>query len=433
MAPLPAFMNVPGCEARRTVGAVATAAVFAWLGGCGGDAAAGAEGTVLDDLPRFILEETARIGSTEDPDYGFSRVGQVQVGPDGNIWVGETQDLELRVYTPEGELLRRVGRRGEGPGEISQVLTAFGFVGDTVWAWEDWPRRLGLFTLDGRVLDTVLLELAEAELFSQGERSRLGPGLGDAEGYLVGVRGLGINGAGPPVRDTASIPLVRFALDGTVVDTVGQYPMARRDFPEPITAGRSRHVLPVPPSSEPRWILTERDLVRVDHGAVSGAGHVRITRTTHRGDTLRSRDYAVWAVPFPEAYLDSIATARAQQVGPMISFSPESGAAVRHERHPEDSAAARRAIRRQMSFPDFQPPIQAHHAGADGAIWLRREEMGTDTRHWVVFDTDDAPVGVVEVPRTVRIAWSRGDDVWGVVPDHLGVPWLVRFRLARAD
>jgi len=43
----------------------------------------------------------------------------------------------------------------------------------------------------------------------------------------------------------------------------------------------------------------------------------------------------------------------------------------------------------------------------------------------------DVPVGVVEVPRGVRIAWSRGDDVWGVEPDDLGVPWLVRFRLVR--
>jgi hypothetical protein len=416
-------------DATATVAvAVAVAAGLNGLGGCGGGGAGGVEGAFLDDLPRIHLEETARIGSTEDPDYGFSRIGQVQVGPDGNIWVAETQDREIRVYTPEGELMRRVGRRGEGPGEFSHTLSRFGFVGDTVWVWEDLPRRLGLFTREGRVLGTVRVDLVEADLFGPSERARLGPGFVDPEGFLIGVRGGEVAAQGPPQRDTASIPLVRFTLDGRVVDTVGRYEVARRDYPGPISVGRSRHALPVPPSPEPRWVVSGRELVRVDHEAGDGTGQVRITRMTHAGDTVRSRAYALRSIPFPDAYLNSIATDRAQQVGPIMMFGLPGGGVETLERHPQDSAAARVAIRRQMPFPALQPPIQAHHQGADGALWLRREETGATEHRWIVFDTEDRAVGVVEVPRGTRIAWSRGSDVWGVDHDEFGVPWLVRFR-----
>jgi hypothetical protein len=413
-------------RAVRIWGAISALALLA---GCGADGGGGAEGAFLDDLPRLALVETARIGSTEDPDYGFSRVGQVQVGPDGNVWVAEAQDLELRVYTPEGERLRSMGRRGEGPGEFERSLDRFGFVGDTVWTWEEWPRRLGLFTLEGRVLATVRVELAEAELFASGEMSRLGPGYVDADGFLVGERGMGMLGQGPPQRDTAHVPLVRFTTAGAVVDTVGAYPAVRRDFPGPITVGRSRHVLPAAPSGEARWIVTGSHLVEVDHDAGDGIGHVRITRLTHVGDTVHTRSYAVRSVPFPEAYLDSIATDRAQQVGPIFTTAPGGAGMEMLERHPEDSAAARAAIRRQMPFPALQPPVQAHHVGADEALWLRREETGGGTRTWVVFGSEDRPRGVVEVPRSVRIAWSDGDETWAVEPDEFGVPWIVRYRL----
>ncbi len=389
----------------------------------------GPGGAFLEDLPRLHLEELGRIGSTEDPDYGFSRIGPVQVGPDGNVWVAETQDRELRVYSPDGALLRRVGRRGEGPGEFAQNLTSFGFVGDTVWAWEDWPRRLALFSVEGQVLGTVVVDLVEAELFGPGEWSRVDPGRTDPEGYLVGVRGIGNVAQGPPQRDTAWIPIVRFSLEGQVVDTVGHYEFVRQGLSEPITVGRSRYTVPGPPGSGARLVLTDRDRVRIEHDAGDGVGFVRITRMTHGGDTIRTREWSVHGVPFPEAYLDSLATFRAHQVGPIIASVPGGGIET-IERHAEDSAAARAAIRRRMLFPEFQPPVQAHHVAADGALWIRREGLGAPEQRWVVFDAEELPLGVLHVPAGIRIAWSGGEEVWGVVRDALGVPWLVRFRMA---
>lgn len=55
----------------------------------------------------------------------------VQEGPDGNIYVFDWGDFYIKVYSPEGKYLRRIGGRGEGPGEVQRADGAnFGFTPD---------------------------------------------------------------------------------------------------------------------------------------------------------------------------------------------------------------------------------------------------------------------------------------------------------------
>lgn len=68
----------------------------------------------------------------------------------GRIWVLETGVREIRGYSPAGELVARMGRAGEGPGEFSErgSLT-FGVRGDTVWAYDMTIQRFTLFDREG--------------------------------------------------------------------------------------------------------------------------------------------------------------------------------------------------------------------------------------------------------------------------------------------
>jgi hypothetical protein len=100
-------------------------------------------------------------------------------------------------------------------------------------------------------------------------------------------------------------------------------------------------------------------------------------------------------------------------------------------RRPEDSAAALAAIRGKIAFPASQPPVQSYEVASDGALWLQRENMGGPHRRWTVLDAADSPVGELELPRELRIAWTRGNTVWTVERDSLDVPWLVRYRIRR--
>lgn len=54
--------------------------------------------------------------------------GQIKEGPDGNIYVYDRSDAFIKVYSPEGKYLRRMGGQGQGPGEIQRADGAnFGF------------------------------------------------------------------------------------------------------------------------------------------------------------------------------------------------------------------------------------------------------------------------------------------------------------------
>ena len=107
-------------------------------------------------LPRLVLEEVARIGSTEGPDEQLlsSPWSPYAVDPDGRVAYLERRPSEMRVYDPDGRFLFRVGRSGDGPGEfrIGYVLEAVPGLG---WMVAGSPNRLVLFNQDGQLLETI--------------------------------------------------------------------------------------------------------------------------------------------------------------------------------------------------------------------------------------------------------------------------------------
>ncbi|MFB0566548.1 MAG: hypothetical protein ACETWK_12850 [Candidatus Aminicenantaceae bacterium] len=76
-------------------------------------------------LSLFVLypcfgEEYFVLGKEQgDGELIFPR--QVEEGPDGNIYVYDQSDAYIKVYSPEGKYLRRIGGSGQGPGEIQRA------------------------------------------------------------------------------------------------------------------------------------------------------------------------------------------------------------------------------------------------------------------------------------------------------------------------
>jgi len=158
----------------------------------------------LDLLPRLTLEEVSRIGSVDDPDFGFSRIGSVDVDRDGNVWLFEWVAGELRVYSPNGDLLRRVGRRGDGPGEFSQYASpTLGLLGDTVWTFDTNSRRLTLFNRSGEVLSTAQAEEVRVPLHNPASTAAVDLNHIGADGRFVGDPG---GTFAPPFDPSASWP-----------------------------------------------------------------------------------------------------------------------------------------------------------------------------------------------------------------------------------
>jgi hypothetical protein len=55
----------------------------------------------------------------------------IKEGPEGNIYVYDSSDAYIKVYSPDGRYLKRIGGKGQGPGEIQRADGAnFGFIYD---------------------------------------------------------------------------------------------------------------------------------------------------------------------------------------------------------------------------------------------------------------------------------------------------------------
>lgn len=79
--------------------------------------------------PVFPAEYILTIGDMEGPpEMLFAEVAGVEVLDDGTIAVLDREAAEIRQFSPDGSFLRRISRRGSGPGEISGDFTV-GLVG----------------------------------------------------------------------------------------------------------------------------------------------------------------------------------------------------------------------------------------------------------------------------------------------------------------
>ena len=89
-----------------------------------------------------------KLGSVEgdDPNLIFGDLRGIQSASDGTIYVADNQALEIRVFSSEGQYLRTIVRRGEGPGEI---LRTNGIIlsGDTL-LWVNETRQWTIIGVD---------------------------------------------------------------------------------------------------------------------------------------------------------------------------------------------------------------------------------------------------------------------------------------------
>jgi len=74
------------------------------------------------------------------------RVSSAHLLRDGRVVVANGNPLELRLYSPAGRFLRRLGQQGNGPGEFASNLMVFGVPGDSLLTYTGGGRRWALFT-----------------------------------------------------------------------------------------------------------------------------------------------------------------------------------------------------------------------------------------------------------------------------------------------
>lgn len=384
----------------------------------------------IEGLAQFTIHEELRIGSVDDPDYGFSQIGQVEVDEQGAIYVFESQDFAIRVYSPDGRLVRTIGRRGEGPGEFRNDVR-FGILSDTVWTVNNVARRLAFFTRDGDLLSTAPFEPVRMPGKRAQEAIELTPEwLQAGSSFISDARPGWVRAdfALEIVADSLVIPRVRFSTGGDVIDTVGRYVVHTEERGlEEIEVGRSRYFVPNPPPSRPFTTATATGRRTIDTPPVASEelGEFHITWYDLNDAVTRRATYAYRPVRYSADEIDAVVAAAVRQ-GTAQTSPP--GAETLPRAHARDSAAAHAAIKRRLSYPEFKLPWHGWRMGSDGALWIQ-PVRGVQERRWVVLDVDGRPRGELQLPEKTRIAWSRGSHMIVTYLDDLDVPWLVRYRI----
>lgn len=71
------------------------------------------------------LEEDLSIGKEEDENYMFYRTWRMAEDKQGNIYVLDAGNTRIQVFDREGQYLRTIGRKGQGPGEFQSPQDVF--------------------------------------------------------------------------------------------------------------------------------------------------------------------------------------------------------------------------------------------------------------------------------------------------------------------
>lgn len=340
------------------------------------------------------LVEVLSIGTIEGTGLDvFGNVGSLAVGRNGVVYVGDRIAAEVRAFTPDGEFLRVMARRGSGPGEIPPSVFPLNLL------WQE-PNRLWI----------------------------------GAPPTLMSLDSLGHVGE------------ARYALGGIFVWT------GRADTLDGIYS-TLRSPLGMDPSTETLRISVRKLRVLGD-SLVSPAGELfigfeenRVERTVTRGGatghimgSLPMRSETVWDVdPSGDIWLAQTGSYRLHRV----TLAGDTIRTVELARAPEPlSASERDSIARNTTafsaaeLPTHKPLIRHLRVGRNGWLWVRRRASAPSEDSWDVFDRCGRYLGSATPPVPLDVSpWLPvgASGILGVTRGAFDVEYVVHLRLERND
>lgn len=342
----------------------------------------------LGDGPEWRLERVLRLGTVEGGPEEFGRVRSLVADGDRNVYVADNLSYEVRVFEPDGNHVRSIGRRGEGPGEFGE-LYSLSWLGEDLIAMDPGNARLAILSREGDWLGSI-------QSF---------PITGPAS--LIRLHPLGSMGFYAPVIDPD-----RFGLQFASVMTTGGADTisAPRPPPEATSTGVLCH--------RPDGGITSISLPEapaIVYGfpppgglvAVSWTDQYRIQFVGPSGDTTRVVARERSRVAYPDSLWD-------QGIRPYHELREEFPGAQCEPSTPERPRY--RAALRHLLFDD------------SGRLWVEAAVEGGFV--WEVFDAEGRLLGAAPAPpRAPGIPpYVRDGHLYQVEVDEMDVQYVVSYR-----
>ena len=323
---------------------------------------------------------------------------------DGRLVFANGATSEVRLYDRAGNLVRRSGRKGSGPGEYQTFGGLWVGPGDSVLVADLLARRLTVLDRDGNVGRSFLLAGQGGSFVSIGGQVSYALAAGwFADGSVLGLtQAFQMNDPRAGVhRD--SITAVRYRGDGAVRDTLGRWPGPETTKMEMSFGGRTMTApMPVPLGRQ------STSLVHGERVYVARNDAWEIEVRDGGGKLLRLIRADVKAVPLTPA---DVAAHRKQQLEalaaqPLMRMAPATLIAQLKQRI--ESA----------TYPATLPFVQALLADPDGNLWVEEVTSPADeSARFAVVDSAGRLLGRVVMPARLRPTSIGAEAVSGVWRD----------------
>ena len=390
------------------------------LAGCGGAEASNLAEAVVDTLPGGVQRVTSS-GPTAWSDSGgitlteaarwsgedgtTSEIGQPQslaVDEAGRIYLVDTKPAVIKVFTPDGSLIRTIGGEGEGPGEFR-----VGFIA---------VRGGALVLHDPRLARTSVWDTSG--VFRKSWHSSCCY-WGDVQ--IDRQQRIYIPTMVPLQRDETprGTPYVRWSLDGTALDTLWVPYRKTEKFWTVSVKGADGKMVGSMSTGVP-FLPSLTYTLHPDSGVVYGwTGDYSLVRSGNGRDSLKVFGRTWTPEPIDEARRRAELEARIKT--PAETYGE----------------ANVRASFKLEDLPTTLPAYMNIRVDPTGRIWVRRHAVSDTTRtRFDVFDSTGALLGPVTLPFSINEwgmqAWTR-DGLVTVIEDESGRPTLVRVRVAMPD
>lgn len=345
------------------------------------------------ERPAQAAEHLLTIGATDgSPEELFGEIVGVDVLGDGTVAVLDAMAGEVRTFSPDGAFVRRISRRGAGPGEISGegtlALVAFG--PESFLVPDIMNQSVSVFRGDGALVGSSMMDIVETSI---------------REWRAADDRTVAVRISSPELE-----VLARRSIDSAILDTLVTF--AARP---PIDRTVGRWIL-LP--DHPVWSTRESGHVV--------AGWMSESRFTvfHQGVPIRTISWASGERRPNEEHLETLLQLVAINAGETEISS---------------------SLREQFRLPDRLPTMADIEMG-EGLVFVQRvrpvEAMdrrvtnlagarGFGERFWDVFSFEGDYAGVLDLGAPSDVFDIRGDTILGVLEDSLGIQKAFLARLPR--
>lgn len=324
-----------------------------------------------------------RLTSPASGEWTLSRVEDLHRMDDGRLVVLNRGSFELLMFGRDGELLRSIGRLGEGPGEFMDPIEIDLARGDSIVVW-DWELgRLTLFGPYGSYGRSVMLQ--PPVINPTGRVGVLGQ-----DGIVIGNQHV------PSVGKRLTphfLQVLRYGWRGMLVDTLVILPYGERGMVNP----EESRLMAGPLFGSRGVFATQGDLL---YTSDADSPEVRV----YRGRQLKS--IVRWEpgdLSVRKGDVEAYTAARLAGVG-------------------EDMAEILRKSFEAFPANDAFPAVMEIQIDAQGRMWIRTyDRPGSTVTEWLGFEETGAFICSLSVPRHFRLKHFHTAVVVGVHSDELDV------------